>query len=171
MWNIFVTKLNQVVSARIQIWWQMIDWKFFDWIIFQFVKIEKSANLIKFRQNLQFLTFVIFIAENSNKYFCKIQKILINFPSWQYFVFLAVFKIIGFEISNFKQWSCHILKLTVDPIALIAPFLKLILSNPLLRVFLLRSRWQAHLRSEPPSCMVPRLSSQRLWGRGAGDRK
>ena len=42
---------------------------------------KKSANLMKFGQNLQFLTFVTFVAEISNKNFCKLDKIQRNFCS------------------------------------------------------------------------------------------
>ena len=38
-----------------------------------FVKIKKIANLIKFCQNLQFLTFSVRVAEISNKRFCKLR--------------------------------------------------------------------------------------------------
>ena len=37
-------------------------------------------------QNLQFLTFIIFVAEISSKHFRKLDKILRNFPSWQMFI-------------------------------------------------------------------------------------
>ena len=46
---------------------------------------------MKFYQNFQFPTFVIFVAEISNKHFCKLDKldeILRNFRSWQIFVFV-----------------------------------------------------------------------------------
>ena len=44
------------------------------------------------------------------KHFCKLDKNLRNFSSWQFFVFETVFKIFGFEIRDFKQWSCDILE-------------------------------------------------------------
>ena len=44
------------------------------------------------------------------EYFWKLHKILRNFPGWQFFVFVTVFQIFGFEISNFKQRSCDILE-------------------------------------------------------------
>ena len=87
-----------------------MDWKFFKNIFSTLWKSRKSTNLIKFCQNFQFLTFVIFVAEISNKHFCKLDKILRNFPSWQNFVFVTVFKKFGFEICNFKHWSCDILE-------------------------------------------------------------
>ena len=93
-----------------EIWGQMIDWKFFKNIFSTLWKSRKSANLIKFCQNFQFLTFVIFVAEISNKHFCKLDKILRNFPSWHFFVFVTVFKKFGFEICNLKHWSCDILE-------------------------------------------------------------
>ena len=65
---------------------------------------------MKIDQNFQFLTFVIFVAEIPNKHFCKLDKILRNFCTWQFFVFVTVLKIFGFEIRNFKQWSCDILE-------------------------------------------------------------
>ena len=58
---------------------------------------------MKFCQNLQFLTFVIFVAEISNKHFCKLDRILRNFPSWQIFVFVTVYEIFGFEFCHFMQ--------------------------------------------------------------------
>ena len=63
---------------------------------------------MKFCHNLPFLTFLIFVAEISKKLFCKLYKILANFPSWQIFVFVTVLKIFEFENGNFKQWSCDI---------------------------------------------------------------
>ena len=63
---------------------------------------------MKFCQNFQFLTFVIFVAEISNKQFCKLDKFLRNFCAEQFFVFVTVSKIFGFENRNFKQWSCDI---------------------------------------------------------------
>ena len=93
-----------------EIWGQMIDWKFFKNIFSTLWKSRKSTNLIKICQNFQFLTFVIFVAEISNKQFCKLDKILRNFPSWHVFVFVTVFKKFGFEICNFKHWSCDILE-------------------------------------------------------------
>ena len=36
---------------------------------------------MKFCQNLHFPTFVIFVAQISNKHFCKLDEILRNFPS------------------------------------------------------------------------------------------
>ena len=79
---------------------------------------------MKFCQNFQFLTFVIFVfvAEISNKDFCKLDKTLRNFCSWQFFVFVTVSKIFGFwnfgvailqnttvlEITSrcYSTWSC-----------------------------------------------------------------
>ena len=58
---------------------------------------------MKFCQNLHFLTFVIFVAEISNKHFCKLDKILRNFCSWQIFVLVTVYEIFGFEFCHFKQ--------------------------------------------------------------------
>ena len=52
---------------------------------------------MKFCQNFQFLTFVIFVAEISNDHFCKLDKIVRNFCSWQFFVFVTVLKIYGFK--------------------------------------------------------------------------
>ena len=69
-------------------------------------KSRKSANLMKFSQNFQYLTFVIFVAEISNKHICKllvVDKILRNFPSWQFFVFVTVNEIFGFEYRHFMQ--------------------------------------------------------------------
>ena len=65
---------------------------------------------MKFCQNFQFLTFVIFVAEISNKHFCKLDKILRNFCSWQFFVFVRVLKVFEFETRNFKKWSCDTLE-------------------------------------------------------------
>ena len=65
---------------------------------------------MKFCQNFQFLTFVIFVAEVSNKHFCKLDKIFRNFCSWQFFVFVTVLKIFGFETRNFEKWSCDTLE-------------------------------------------------------------
>ena len=93
-----------------EIWGQMIDWKFFKNIFSTLWKSRKSTNLIKFYQNFHFLTFVIFVAEISNKHFCKLDKILRNFPSWHFFVFVTVFMKFGFEICNFKHWSYDILE-------------------------------------------------------------
>ena len=94
-----------------EIWGQMSDWKFFKNIFSTLSKSRKSTNLIKFCQNSQFLTFVIFVAEISNRHFCKLDKILRNFPSWHFFVFVTVFKKFGFEICDFKHRSCDILEL------------------------------------------------------------
>ena len=58
---------------------------------------------MKFCENLQFLTFVIFVAGISNKLFCELDKISRNYPSWQIFVFLTVYEIFGFEFGHFKQ--------------------------------------------------------------------
>ena len=65
---------------------------------------------MKFCQNFHFLTFVIFVAEISNKHFCKLDKIRRNFCSWKFFVFETVLKIFGFETRNFKKWSCDALE-------------------------------------------------------------
>ena len=65
---------------------------------------------MKFCQNLQFLTFVIFGTETSNKYFYELDKILRNFCSRQFFVFVTVLEVFGFDICNFRQWSCDILE-------------------------------------------------------------
>ena len=65
---------------------------------------------MKFCQNLQFLIFVIFVAEISNKHFCELDKLLRNVCSRQIFVFMTVYEIFGFEFFHFKQWSCGILE-------------------------------------------------------------
>ena len=109
IWNrkSFPVKLYQHPQ---EIWGQMIDWKFFKNLFSTLWKSRKSTNLIKFHQNFQFLTFVIFVAEISNKHCCKLDKILRNFSSCHFFVFVTVFKKFGFEICNFKHWSCDILE-------------------------------------------------------------
>ena len=50
---------------------------------------------------MQFLTFLVTVVEISNKHFCKLDKILRNFPSWQNFVFVTVYEIFGFEFCHF----------------------------------------------------------------------
>ena len=92
------------------IWGQLINWKFFKTIFSTSWKPRKCGNSMKFCQKFQFLTFVIFVAEISNKQFCKLNKILRNFCSWQFFVFVTVSKIFGFETRNFKKWSCDTLE-------------------------------------------------------------
>ena len=67
---------NQIISASSGDL-EANDWlKIFQNYFFNFVKSIKSGNLIKFSQNFQFLTFVIFVAEIPNKHFCKLDKIL-----------------------------------------------------------------------------------------------
>ena len=58
---------------------------------------------MNFCRNLQFRTFVIFVTENSNKHFCKLDEILRNFPGWQSFVFETVYETFGFESWHFMQ--------------------------------------------------------------------
>ena len=60
---------------------------------------------------MQFLTFLVTVVELSNKHFCKLKKILRNFPSWQTFVFVAVYEMIGFEFCHFLPRGCNILEL------------------------------------------------------------
>ena len=62
---------------------------------------EKTQISIKIYQNLQFLTFLVTVVEFSNKHFCKLDKILRNFPNWQNFVFVTVYEIFGFEFCHF----------------------------------------------------------------------
>ena len=62
---------------------------------------EKTQISIEIYQNLQFLTFLVTVVEISNKHFCKPDKILRNFPSWQNFVFVTVYEIFGFEFCHF----------------------------------------------------------------------
>ena len=93
-----------ILNQRSQIRGQMIDWQFFKNIFSTLWKPRKSTNLIKFRQSFQFPTFVTFFAKQIKN------KILRNVPSWQFFVFVTVFKKFGFEICNFKHWSCNILE-------------------------------------------------------------
>ena len=71
---------------------------------------KKNTNLIKFCQNLQFLTNVFFVTEISNRHFCKLDKFLRNFLNWQFFVFLIVFEIDWFETCIFAQLSCDMLE-------------------------------------------------------------
>ena len=56
----------------------MIGWKFSKNILI-LCENQKSAILMKIRQNPQFLSFVIFVGENLNEHFCKLKKILRNF--------------------------------------------------------------------------------------------
>ena len=65
---------------------------------------------MKFCLILQFLTFVVFVADISNKHFCKVDKILSNFYSLQSFVLETVYKLFGFESGHFKQLGCDILE-------------------------------------------------------------
>ena len=88
-----------------EIWWQMFDWNFFKNIFSILWKTRKSTILNEFFQNFKLLILEIFVAEISNKHFCKLDKILRNFPSWHVFVFVTVFKKFRFEICNFKHWS------------------------------------------------------------------
>ena len=65
---------------------------------------EKVEISIKIHFNLQFLTFLVTVVELSYYqifHFCKLDKILRNFPSWQNFVFVAVYEIFGFEFCHF----------------------------------------------------------------------
>ena len=57
-----------------------------------------SNILISFQT---FQTFQTLITLISNKHFCKLDKILRNFPSWQNFVFVTVYGIFGFEFCHF----------------------------------------------------------------------
>ena len=59
---------------------------------------------------MQFSTFLVTVVEISNKHFCKLDKILRNFPSWQNFVFVTVYEIFGFEFCHFMLWGCDILE-------------------------------------------------------------
>ena len=77
---------------------------------FNFVKIKKKWKYDEFCQNIQFLAFVIFVSEISNKHFRKLDKSLRNFCSLQFSAFVTVFKIFGFKNHNNKQWSCDILE-------------------------------------------------------------
>ena len=65
---------------------------------------------MKFCQNFQFLTFVIFVAEIPNKHFCKLDKILKKTFVADNFLNLSVLEKFGFENRNFKRWSCDILE-------------------------------------------------------------
>ena len=88
-----------------EIWWQLIDWNFFKNIFSILWRSGKSTNLNEFCPNFKLLILEIFVAENSNKHFCKLDKILRNFPSWHVFVSVTVFKKFRFEICNFKHLS------------------------------------------------------------------
>ena len=82
----------------------------FSKINFQFcvqILYRKSSNWIKFCQKFHSLTFVIFVPKISNKQFRKLDKVLRNFPSWHFFVFVTVFKKFRFEICNLRNWSCN----------------------------------------------------------------
>ena len=65
---------------------------------------------MKFRHNLQFLTFVIFSPKILNIFenYKKIEETFLA-DNLQFFVFPAVFKIFGFDNGNFQQRSCDIL--------------------------------------------------------------
>ena len=69
--------------------------------ILSYLIFEKTQISIKIYKNLQFLTFLVTVVEISNKHFCKLDKILRNFPSWQNFVFVTVYEIFGFEFCHF----------------------------------------------------------------------
>ena len=78
-----------------EIWKHMIDWKFFK-TFSTLWKSRKSANLIKFRRNLQFLT--------SNKHFWIFDKTLRNFPSWHFLDLWqsAIYLILNFIVRKSK---------------------------------------------------------------------
>ena len=62
---------------------------------------------------MHFLTFLVTVVELSNYQlfqFCKLDKILRNFPSLQNFVFVAVYEM-AFEFCHFMLCGCDILEL------------------------------------------------------------
>ena len=101
--KVFRSNYTSILRRFRDKWWT----ENFSKIYFQ---LCENPEKVQIWLNFQFLTFVIFVAEISNKHFCKLDKILRNFPSWHFFVFVTVFKKFGFEICNFKHWSCDILE-------------------------------------------------------------
>ena len=82
-----------------------------DWLkILQiFFQLYENQGKVKIWWNfVRIPNFCNFHSRKLNKYFWKLQTILRNFSSWQFFLLVKVYKIFGFEIRNFKQWSCNI---------------------------------------------------------------
>ena len=95
-----------------EIWVQTSAWKIRK-CVFNSVKTKKKCKVDWILPKFLFFNFCHFCRGFLWKFKRKIlksSKIVKTFPSWQRFVFVTVFKIFGFEISIFEQWSCGILE-------------------------------------------------------------